>query len=101
MKMDTSNSLTYWWSALLGVFSLLSLQDYVFILGAVISAFFTIKTYYAKRQEEKARLHEETRRTNIIETFLSNADKKPIKDRSAAVGVVVEATKKAAAHAVE
>ncbi|MBW5867474.1 hypothetical protein H0I69_06555 [Yersinia enterocolitica] len=101
MKMDTSNSLTYWWSALLGVFSLLSLQDYVFILGAVVSAFFTIKTYYAKRQEEKARLLEETRRTNVIEAFLSNADKKPIKDRSAAVGVVVEATKKAAAHAVE
>ncbi|ADZ41860.1 hypothetical protein [Yersinia enterocolitica] len=99
--MDTSNSLTYWWSALLGVFSLLSLQDYVFILGAAISAFFTIKTYYAKRREEKARLLEETRRTNVIEAFLSSADKKPIKDRSAAVGVVVEATKKAAAHAVE
>lgn len=99
--MDTSNSLTYWWSVLLDVFSLLSLQDYVFILGAVISAFFTIKTYYAKRQEDKARLLEKTRCTNIIETFLSNADKKPIKDRSAAVCVVVEATKKAAVHAVE
>lgn len=101
MKMPNSNSLTYWWSSSLGVFSLLSLHDYIFILGAVISAYFTIKTYYAKRREEKARLLEEMKRTSIIETFLSNADKKPIKDRSAAVAVVVEATKKAAAHAIE
>ncbi|HDL6642837.1 TPA: hypothetical protein PXJ34_002243, partial [Yersinia enterocolitica] len=54
MRMEpvTSQNLPYWWSLALGVFSLLSLQDYIFILGAVVSAFFTIKTYYAKRREE-------------------------------------------------
>lgn len=101
MKMDNSNFLTYMWSALLGFFSLLSLQDYFFILGVLVSAYFTVKTYYAKRREEKALLAEEIRRTNVIETFLSNADKKPVKDRSSAADVVVEATKKAAAHATE
>ncbi|HFK4647175.1 TPA: hypothetical protein ACG0MY_000104 [Serratia marcescens] len=48
--------------ALLGFFSLLLLQDYVFIVGALISAFFTSKTYYAKRKEERERLAEERRR---------------------------------------
>ena len=50
MNNRWSCNLPYWWSALLGIFSVLSLQDYVFIIGALISAFFTIKTYYAKRK---------------------------------------------------
>lgn len=58
MRMEpvTSQNLPYYWSLALGVFSLLSLQEYIFILGAIISTFFTIKKYYAKRSEEKARL---------------------------------------------
>ncbi|HBQ5923941.1 TPA: hypothetical protein L7623_005475, partial [Klebsiella pneumoniae subsp. pneumoniae] len=53
MNPTDGHNLPYWWSALLGIFSVLSLQDYVFIIGALISAFFTIKTYYAKRKEER------------------------------------------------
>lgn len=64
--MDTNHNLTYWWSLLLGFFSLLSLQDYVFILGAIVSAYFTIKTYYAKRRDERAKLAEERRRTEAM-----------------------------------
>nr|VXZ83314.1 Uncharacterised protein [Klebsiella pneumoniae] len=59
MNPTDGHNLPYWWSALLGIFSVLSLQDYVFIIGALISAFFTIKTYYAKRKEERERLDEE------------------------------------------
>ncbi|CNC23395.1 putative bacteriophage protein [Yersinia frederiksenii] len=96
MRMEpvTSHNLPYWWSLALGVFSLLSLQDYIFILGAVISAFFTIKTYYAKRREENARLLEEQKRTEILRTFLNNATTLPISDRSAAVEIVAEAVKR-------
>lgn len=59
MNPTDGHNLPYWWSTALGVFSLLSLQDYVFILGALISAFFTIKTYYAKRKEEREHIEEE------------------------------------------
>lgn len=43
MNPTNGHDLPYWWSAALGLFSLLSLQDYVFIIGALVSAFFTIK----------------------------------------------------------
>lgn len=59
MNPTDGHNMPYWWSGLLGFFSVLSLQDYVFILGALISAYFTIKTYYAKRKEERERLDEE------------------------------------------
>ncbi|EHL6270600.1 hypothetical protein Q0S10_22190 [Escherichia coli O28/42:H37] len=45
MNPTDGHNLPYWWSTLLGLFSVLSLQDYVFILGALVSAYFTIKTY--------------------------------------------------------
>ena len=62
MNPTDGHNLPYWWSTLLGLFSVLSLQDYVFILGALVSAYFTIKTYYAKRKEERERLEEEKKR---------------------------------------
>jgi lipid-A-disaccharide synthase-like uncharacterized protein len=55
MNPTDGHNLPYWWSSLLAGFSVLSLQDYVFIVGAVISAYFTIKTYYTKRQDERER----------------------------------------------
>lgn len=85
----------YWWSGLLGFFSVLSLQDYVFIIGALISAFFTIKTYYAKRKEEKERMDEERKRTALMESYLSTVMAKPEHERPAAIEVVSEALKKA------
>lgn len=95
MKMHTDNpNLPYWWSAMLGFFSLLSLQDYVFIIGALISAFFTIKTYYAKRREGREHLAEERRRTQILEDYLKGQSDKPEKERPAAVEVVAEAMRK-------
>ncbi|HEI8668406.1 hypothetical protein [Serratia marcescens] len=96
MKMHPDNpNLPYWWSALLGFFSLLSLQDYVFIVGALISAFFTIKTYYAKRKEERERLAEERRRTKIMEDYLRGVSTKPESERPAAIEVVAEAMRRA------
>lgn len=89
MHPDNPN-LPYWWSALLGFFSLLSLQDYVFILGAIISAFFTIKTYYAKRKDEQDHLKEEQKRTKILQDYLKEASLRPEKDRPAAAKVAAE-----------
>lgn len=66
MNPTDGHNMPYWWSGLLGFFSVLSLQDYVFILGALISAYFTIKTYYAKRKEERERLDEEKKKNAVI-----------------------------------
>ncbi|EOW6409475.1 hypothetical protein ACOZWD_002496 [Cronobacter sakazakii] len=73
MNTGEGHALTYGWSVLLGFFAVLSLQDYVFILGAALSAFFTIKTYYARRQAQQARLAEERKRTALLRQYLKSA----------------------------
>ena len=94
MNSTDGHNLPYWWSALLGIFSVLSLQDYVFIIGALISAFFTIKTYYAKRKEERERLDEEKKRTQLLASYLADVSAKPGSDRAASAEVVTEALKR-------
>ncbi|SCC62084.1 hypothetical protein [Kosakonia oryziphila] len=94
MNSTDGHNLPYWWSSLLAGFSLLSLQDYVFILGALISAYFTIKTYYAKRKEERQRLEEERKRTRLLEEYLHDVANKPAHERPASAEVVTEAMKK-------
>lgn len=101
MNPTNGHDLPYWWSAALGLFSLLSLQDYVFILGAIISAVFTIKTYYAKRREEREQLNEEKKRTQIIEKYLDEVSRKPGSDRPASAEVVTEAMKRIASEVAE
>ncbi|WP_431021813.1 Bacteriophage protein [Erwinia rhapontici] len=94
MNPTDGHNLPYWCSTLLAGFSLLSLQYYVFIIGAVISAYFTIKTYYAKRRDEHARLEEEKNRTRLLEEYLQDVAKKPEHERPASAEVVTEAMKK-------
>ncbi|ALD75811.1 hypothetical protein OIPHN330_34300 [Citrobacter freundii] len=94
MNPTDGHNMPYWWSGLLGFFSVLSLQDYVFILGALISAYFTIKTYYAKRKEERERLDEEKKRTQLLAKYLADVAVKPGRDRPAAAEIVTEAMKR-------
>lgn len=60
-------------SGSLAFFSTLSLQDHIFAIGAVISAFFTVKTYYAKRKEEREHLEEEHHRTQLLVYYLNGS----------------------------
>ncbi|HGO5344221.1 hypothetical protein DN614_30385 [Klebsiella michiganensis] len=99
MNPTDGHNLPYWWSGLLGFFSILSLQDYVFIIGALISAYFTIKTYYAKRKEERERLDEEKKRTQLLASYLADVSTKPGSDRPASAEVVTEALKRIASDA--
>lgn len=101
MNPTDGHNLPYWWSSLLAGFSVLSLQDYVFILGAVISAYFTIKTYYAKRKEEREHLEEEKKRTQLLADYLADVSKKPHSDRPASAEVVTEAMRRISGDAVE
>nr|DAF90455.1 MAG TPA: holin [Myoviridae sp. ctdyF5] len=94
MNPTDGHNLPYWWSSLLAGFSVLSLQDYVFIVGAVISAYFTIKTYYTKRQDERERLEEERKRTRLLEEYLRDVASKPEHERPATAEVITEAMKK-------
>lgn len=94
MNPTDGHNLPYWWSSLLAGFSVLSLQDYVFIVGAVISAYFTIKTYYAKRQDERERLEEERKRTRLLEVYLQDVASRPEHERPATAEVITEAMKK-------
>ncbi|ECT8083019.1 hypothetical protein B0093_002961 [Salmonella enterica subsp. enterica serovar Carrau] len=101
MNPTDGHNLPYWWSTALGLFSVLSLQDYVFILGAIISAFFTIKTYYTRRKEERERLAEEKKRTQLLANYLSEVGQKPHSGRPATAEVVTEAMRRIASGTVE
>ncbi|WP_145555660.1 hypothetical protein [Yersinia canariae] len=70
--MNEQSQLPYWWAGSLALFSALSLQDYIFILGTVISVIFTVKTYYVNLREKDAIIKEEQRRTEILRDFLRN-----------------------------
>lgn len=88
MKMNDTGQLPYWWTASLALFSALSLQEYIFIIGALISAWFTIKTYYANRREKAAQIKEQQDRTQILKDYLQG---KPIGSHPEAIQVVNEA----------
>lgn len=87
MKMNDTGQVPYWWTASLALFSALSLQEYIFIIGALISAWFTIKTYYANRREKAAQIKEQQERTQILKDYLHG---KPIDSHPAAIQVVNE-----------
>lgn len=101
MHPTNGHDLPYWWSAALGLFSLLSLQDYVFIIGALISAFFTIKTYYAKRKEKREFLAEERKRTQLLADYLAEVSNIAHSDRPAAAEVVTEAMRRISSGTTE
>ena len=73
----------------------------MFIIGALVSAFFTIKTYYAKRKEERERMAEERKRTQLLAKYLSDVGRKPHSDRPAAAEVVTEAMRRISSDAIE
>ncbi|RXA98399.1 MULTISPECIES: hypothetical protein [Yersinia] len=89
--MNEQNQLPYWWTGALALFSALSLQDYIFILGTVISVIFTIKTYYVNLREKDAIIKEEQRRTEILRDFLKN---KTAENIPAAIAVCNDALNK-------
>ncbi|CNH40158.1 putative bacteriophage protein [Yersinia frederiksenii] len=89
--MNEQSQLPYWWTGTLALFSALSLQDYIFILGTVISVIFTIKTYYVNLHEKAAIIKEEQRRTEILRDFLRN---KTIENIPAAIAVCNDALHK-------
>ncbi|CNH94761.1 hypothetical protein [Yersinia pekkanenii] len=70
--MNEQSQLPYWWTGFLALFSALCLQDYIFILGTVISVIFTIKTYYVNLRAKDAIIKEEQRRTEILRDILRN-----------------------------
>ncbi|ATM95167.1 putative bacteriophage protein [Yersinia frederiksenii] len=89
--MNEQSQLPYWWTGSLALFSALSLQDYIFILGTVISVIFTIKTYYVNLHEKAEIIKEEQRRTEILRDFLRN---KTIENIPAAIAVCNDALHK-------
>ncbi|WP_313620403.1 hypothetical protein [Pantoea septica] len=94
--MDSiSHHMPYWWSACLAFFSTLTLYDCVICIGAAISAFFTIKTYYASRRERRQQLEEERKRTEVLRACLDSVIIKPESELTTAAKVIVKAVTKA------
>lgn len=68
-RMNTSNGFwSYFWSAITGFLSMLTLQDTLFALGAVVTALFTWLTYRSNNRRNLAVIEEERKRTDILKT---------------------------------
>lgn len=80
-----SNSrLAYIWAGATGVFSALSVQEYVLIVGAIFSAYMTYRNYKAnlrekeqRRIEDEKRTRETQRQTAIISAYLNRQPDEP------------------------
>lgn len=84
--------ITYLWATVTAGTALLSLQDYTFIIGTVVGAIYTIRTFRVNRAEKLASIADKQRRTDLYADFLRNydPDKPP-----AAIEIVHEALQRA------
>lgn len=87
LRMNTSNGFwPYVWSGITGFLTMLTLQDVLFALGAVVTALFTWLTYrsnnrrnQAQIEESRQRTEEERKRTEILKTAYARGDVSEIK----------------------
>jgi len=90
---NTINSwITYFWATVTAGTALLSLQDYTFIIGTVIGAIYTIRTFRVNRAEKLAVIAATKERTKLYADYLKNID--PAKP-PAAMEIVHEALQRA------
>lgn len=84
--------ITYLWATVTAGTALLSLQDYTFIIGTVVGAIYTIRTYRINKAAKLASIADEKRRTDLYADFLRNYNpEKP----PAAIEIVHEALQRA------
>ncbi len=84
--------ITYLWATITAGTALLSLQDYTFIIGTVIGAIYTIRTFRVNRAEKLAVIAATKERTKLYADYLKNID--PAKP-PAAMEIVHEALQRA------
>lgn len=84
--------ITYLWATVTAGTALLSLQDYTFIIGTVVGAIYTIRTYRINKAAQLASMADKKRRTDLYAEFLNNYD--PAKP-PAAIEIVHEALQSA------
>lgn len=84
--------ITYLWATVTAGTALLSLQDYTFIIGTVIGAIYTIRTYRINKAAQMASMADKQRRTDLYAEWLKNQD--PAKP-PAAMEIVHEALQRA------
>ena len=90
---NTINSwVTYLWATITAGTALLALQDYTFIVGTVIGAIYTIRTFRVNRAEKLASIADMKRRTDLYADYLKKTN--PGKPH-AAVEIVHDALQRA------
>lgn len=97
----TNSRLAYIWAGATSVFSALSVQEYVLIIGALFSAYMTYRNYRANlREKEQRRLEDEKRtretqkQTAIISAYLNRQPDEP-KERVETIQHVAQVVRKA------
>jgi len=68
---STINSwITYVWSGTTIAFALLSFQDYTFIIGTAVGAYYARRSYLINKAEKEASIADMKRRTDIYDAWL-------------------------------
>ncbi|HBC5209728.1 MULTISPECIES: hypothetical protein [Serratia] len=101
MKMGTGNN--SWWSYVWGVItallSAMTLQDFAFAGGVVVTATFTYLTYRSNDRRNKAAIAAEQERTRLYAEWIDSQKGKSADIQAAAVDVIGHKVEKAEAEA--
>ncbi|WP_336062280.1 hypothetical protein [Serratia sp. 201] len=101
MKMGTGNSgwWSYFWGAITGLLSTLTLQDVAFAGGAFVTAIFTYLTYRSNDRKNKAAIAAEQERTRLYAEWIDSQKSKPVSSQAAAIDVIGHQVEKVEAEA--
>lgn len=101
MKMGTGNNSwwSYFWGWVTALLSAMTLQDFAFAGGVVVTATFTYLTYRSNDRRNKATIAAEQERTRLYGEWIDSQKSKPAAVQAASVEVIGRHIEKAEAEA--
>ncbi|WP_162598306.1 hypothetical protein [Serratia marcescens] len=87
--MSNSNGWwSYFWGGVTAVLSAMTLQDFAFAGGVIVTSVFTYLTYRSNDRKNKAAIAAEAERTRLYAEWIDSQKTKPAAEQAAAVDVI-------------
>lgn len=99
MNDKTGGWWSYFWGAITGVLSAMTLQDLAFAGGVVVTAIFTYLTYRSNDKKNKAAIEADKERTRIMAEWAKSQAGRPPEQQASSLQVITEQIDKAEAEA--
>ncbi|MGQ6073643.1 hypothetical protein ACUNGP_27805 [Serratia sp. IR-2025] len=90
---------SYFWGVVTAVLSAMTLQDFVFAGGVIVTSAFTYLTYRSNDRKNKAAINAEIERTRLYAEWIDSQKSKPGAAQAASVEVIGRHIEKAEAEA--